>query len=154
MNGVFVLGRVALVVIFIFSGVQKLLDIAGTASQIEAKLSIPATLADLVSQIESALGMPIWQVLALVIAVVEVVSGLLIAFNILTRTAAAVLVVFVAVGTFFSHDFWNMADPDRTNNVFHALKNLSIMGALLMVAAWPRRVIVADVHTAERVEPL
>ena len=35
MNAVFTLGRIALVVIFIISGAQKLLDIAGTAEQIQ-----------------------------------------------------------------------------------------------------------------------
>ena len=34
MNVVFALGRIALVAIFIVSGAQKLIDIAGTADQI------------------------------------------------------------------------------------------------------------------------
>ena len=142
MNAAFTLGRVALVVIFVFSGVQKLFDISGTADQIQAKLIIPA-----------ALGMPIWQVLAIVVALVEIVGGLLITFNVLTRGAAVVLLLFTAVTTFYYHDFWNMAGADRTNNLTHALKNLSIMGALLMLAAWPRRVIVAEL-SGERAEPL
>ena len=142
MNAAFTLGRVALVLIFMFSGAQKLFDISGTADQIQAKLIIPA-----------ALGMPIWQVLAIVVALVEIVGGLLITFNVLTRGAAVVLLLFTAVTTFYYHDFWNMAGADRTNNLTHALKNLSIMGALLMLAAWPRRVIVAEL-SGERAEPL
>ena len=143
MNAAFTLGRVALVVIFVFSGAQKLFDISGTADQIQAKLIIPA-----------ALGMPIWQVLAIVVALVEIVGGLLITFNVLTRGAAVVLLLFTAVTTFYYyHDFWNMAGADRTNNLNLALKNLSIIGALLMLAAWPRRVVVSEA-SGERMEPL
>ena len=42
MNVAFTLGRIALVVVFVFSGVQKLFDIAGTADQIQTKITIPA----------------------------------------------------------------------------------------------------------------
>ena len=97
--------------------------------------------------------MPIWQVLAIVVALVEIVGGLLITFNVLTRGAAVVLLLFTAVTTFYYHDFWNMAGADRTNNLNLALKNLSIIGALLMLAAWPRHVVVAEA-SGERMEPL
>ena len=96
--------------------------------------------------------MPIWQVLAIVVAMVEIVGGLLIAFNVLARTAAVVLLIFTAVTTFYYHDFWNMAGAERTNNLILALKNLSIIGALLMLAAWPRRVVVEP--SGERMETL
>jgi uncharacterized membrane protein YphA (DoxX/SURF4 family) len=154
MNAAFTLGRVALVAIFVFSGAQKLFDIAGTADQIQAKIAIPAALTDATAQIESTLGMPIWQVLAIAVALVEIVGGLLVAFNVLTRTAAVVLLLFTAVTTFYYHDFWNMTGPDRANNLTHALKNLSILGALLMLAAWPRRTVLAEGAPGDRVEPL
>ena len=150
MNAAFTLGRVALVLIFMFSGAQKLFDISGTADQIQAKLIIPAALT---SQIEVTLGMPIWQMLAIAVALVEIVGGLLITFNVLTRGAAVVLLLFTAVTTFYYHDFWNMAGADRTNNLNLALKNLSIIGALLMLAAWPRHVVVAEA-SGKRMEPL
>jgi putative oxidoreductase len=152
MNAAFTLGRIALVVVFILSGAQKLLDIAGTADQIQSKLAIPSALTETAAQIEAAVGMPIWQVLAIIVALVEVVGGLLIAFNVLTRAAAAVLLVFVAVTTFSFHDFWNLPNgPDRTNNMIHALKNLSIMGAFLMLVAWPRRAVIVETAVPERV---
>src|SRR5262249_40775857 len=135
MNAAFALGRIALVVVFIFSGAQKLLDITGTADQIQAKITIPAALTDVTSHIENAVGMPIWQVLAIVVALIEIVGGLLIAFNVLTRTAAVVLLLFSAVTTIYVHDFWNMTRPQRANNPTHALKNLSIVGAPLEIAA-------------------
>jgi putative oxidoreductase len=142
----FTLGRIAVVLIFIISGVQKLMDIAGTADQIRSKVVIPAQLSDLASQFEATAGISIWQGLAIVAAIIELLGGVLIAFNVRTRTMAVVLLMFAAVTTVYFHDFWNMPDgPGRVSNMFHALKNLSIIGALLMLAAWPRRpVIVAS----------
>ncbi|MGC1953738.1 MAG: DoxX family protein, partial [Gammaproteobacteria bacterium] len=109
----------------------------------QSKLAIPAELSDLTSQIEAATAMTIWQILVVVMAAIEVIGGLLIAFNVLTRTAAVVLLVFAAVTTFYFHDFWNVtAAAEKTNQMDHALKNLSLMGALLMLAAWPRWLMV------------
>jgi putative oxidoreductase len=149
----FAVGRIALALFFILSGAGKFLDIAGTASTFQSKLAIPAELSDLTSQIEAATAMSIWQILVIVAAAIEVIGGLLIAFNVLTRTVALVLLVFVAVTTFYFHDFWNVTNAaERTNQMDHALKNLSIMGALLMLVAWPRRLMVAEVYAADRVD--
>src|SRR5262245_54101366 len=73
MNAAFTIGRIALVVIFIISGAFKFLDITGTAEAIQAKLVIPSALSDATSQIEATLNMPISQVLAIVVALIEVI---------------------------------------------------------------------------------
>src|SRR5688572_5426627 len=99
MNAAFAIGRVALVAVFVISGVLKLLNIPGTADLIQGKLVIPAQLSDLKTQIETATSMSIWQILAIAAGVVEAGCGLLIAFGILTRTAAVVLLLFTAVVT-------------------------------------------------------
>jgi uncharacterized membrane protein YphA (DoxX/SURF4 family) len=122
---------------------------------LQSKVTIPEQLNDLATQIADALSMSIWHVLAILIGVVEAGFGLLVAFGILTRTAAVVLLVFVAVQTFYAYDFWNMTGPERNTNLIIALKNLSIMGALLMLASWPRRPVVAvAAPAADRLEPL
>lgn len=160
MNVPFTLGRIALVVIFIISGAAKLTDIAGTAAQIESKLTILSEFPDLTSQIEATVGMPTTKILAIAVALLEVLGGLLIAFNVFARTMAVVLLIFVAVTTFYIHDFWNMpTGAERTNNMLHALKNLSIMGGFLILASWPRRAVFFEgpAHervVQERVEPL
>jgi len=41
------------------------------------------------------------------------------------------------------HDFWDMTGPERTNNLMHALKNLSLIGALLIIAGFPRNRVAA-----------
>jgi uncharacterized membrane protein YphA (DoxX/SURF4 family) len=141
MNWAFALGRLALVAMFLFFGVSSLLDIAGTANQLATRASVPLFMEDLVVQLEGSLGMPRFQILAIAIGVIEVLCGLLIVFNVLTRTAATVLLLYVVVATFYTHDFWNLPPgDDRANNMIHALKNLSIIGGFLILAALPRRV--------------
>src|SRR5215475_3646747 len=96
MNVPFTLGRIALVVIFVISGAQKLTDIAGTAAQIESKLTVLSEFPDLTSQIEATVGMPTARILAIAVALLEVLGGLLIAFNVFARTMAVILLLFVA----------------------------------------------------------
>jgi len=63
---------------------------------------------------------------------------LFIGLNIGTRFFAFILVLFVAVATFYFHNFWDMTGADRINNMIHALKNLSLIGGLLIIAGYPR----------------
>jgi uncharacterized membrane protein YphA (DoxX/SURF4 family) len=139
MNILFFIGRLAFVLIFIFSGAQKLMDIGATASMIAGKVTvaglpeaIASQLQGIGAQLESATGMQVPQILAILTGVVELVGGLMIAVNIGTRFAAVLLILFTAVATFYFHDFWNMAGPDRVNNMIHVLKNLSIIGGLVV----------------------
>jgi uncharacterized membrane protein YphA (DoxX/SURF4 family) len=139
MNILFFIGRLAFVLIFIFSGAQKLMDIGATASMIAGKVTIPAQLSSVAAQLESASGMKVPQLLAVLTGVVELVGGLMIAVNIGTRFAAILLIAFTAAATFYFHDFWTMTGDARADNMVHAMKNLSIMGALLVffvIGAW------------------
>jgi uncharacterized membrane protein YphA (DoxX/SURF4 family) len=130
-------GRVLFAVLFIVSGASKLLDLAGT-SQMTEKIVIPAALATYTSQLESLTGMSTPQMLAIAAGAIELICGLMIALNFGTRFFAILLILFVAAVTFYFHDFWNQTGAEARNNMIHALKNLSIIGALFMVAGYGR----------------
>ena len=132
MNILLIIGRLAFVAIFVLSGAQKLMDIGATAAMIGPKIVIPTELAGFAAQLEGATGMTTPQLMAIAAGVVELAGGLMIAANIGTRIAALALIVFTAAATFWFHDFWTMAGGDRMNNMAHALKNLSLIGALLV----------------------
>ena len=83
-------------------------------------------------------GMPTAQMLAIAAAAVELICGLAIALNFGARFFAIVLILFVIVATFYAHDFWNQTGPEQKNNMIHALKNLSIIGALFMIMGYGR----------------
>ena len=51
------------------------------------------------------------------------------------RWGALVLFVFTAAATFYFHNFWQMTGEAAAQNQIHALKNLSIMGALLLIVS-------------------
>jgi putative oxidoreductase len=143
----FAIGRVAFVLIFILSGAQTLMDISGTAALIAPKLVIPGFAVDVVRQIEGTAGMPFAQLVTILVGVVEVVCGLLIAFNIWTRLASVLLIIFTAATIYYFHDFWNMTGTAATDNTIHAMKNVSLIGALLVffvLGSWRPSAMPAD----------
>jgi uncharacterized membrane protein YphA (DoxX/SURF4 family) len=140
------IGRVLFALLFIFSGALKFFDIASTAQIIEAKVGIPELAAPYTGQIEAAVGMTIFRLLAIVAASVEVVCGLMIAFNLAARFFAVILVIFVVLVTVYVHDFWNQSGgAERLENIVHVMKNISIIGALFMIIGYRP----APVATAE-----
>jgi uncharacterized membrane protein YphA (DoxX/SURF4 family) len=137
-------GRVLFAVLFIVSGASKLLDLTATAQNITDKVVLPAAFATYTAQIEGATGMPIAQLLAIIAGTLELVGGLLIALNFGARFFAILLVFFVIAATFYFHDFWNQTGPEAKSNMVHALKNLSLIGGLLMIAGMGRSARVAE----------
>ena len=130
-------GRILFAVLFIFSGGSKLLDLTATAQMTE-KVVIPAVLATYTSQLSDLTGMSMPMMLAIAAGAVELICGVMIALNFGARFFAILLILFVAAATFYYHDFWNQTGPDARNNLVHALKNLSIIGALFMIAGYGR----------------
>jgi putative oxidoreductase len=133
MQILFVVGRVLLVLIFIVSGAEKLLDIAGTAQEIGGYVTVPDALAAYATQLQQATGMTVPQLLAVLIGMIELVAGLLMAFNIATRGSAIVLVIYMLLVIFYTDNFWSTAGAARAGNLIDALKNLSIVGGLLIL---------------------
>jgi uncharacterized membrane protein YphA (DoxX/SURF4 family) len=144
MPAIVTVGRVLFVVLFVFSGASKLFDIASTTQAITEKVVLPAMLTQYTVELEGITGMATSQMLAILAGVVEVAAGLFIALNVGTRFFAWVLVLFVVVTTFYFHNFWDMTGADRINNMIHALKNLSLIGGLLLIAGYPRPVAMED----------
>ena len=104
------IGRILLAVIFILSGAGKLMN--------------PATYEAMIT----GAGMP--PGLAVPAGAFEVLAGLALALGLMTRLAAVLLFAFVALATVL---FYNrLTDPMQQ---VQALKNLAIMGGLLLVFA-------------------
>ena len=131
------LGRILFSVLFVLSGVLKLMNVSATAQMTE-KVVFPAIVAPYTEQLVTMTGMPMAQLLAIAAGAIEGVCGIMIALNFGARFFAIILILFVAAAAFYFHDFWNQTGAEATNNMVHALKNLSLIGALLMIAGWPR----------------
>jgi len=138
MPALFTFGRVLFAVLFIYSGATKLFGIQQTADFIASKVTIPSLLTPYTSQLETMAGMPMPQLLAMSIGGFEVLAGLMIALNFGARFFAILLIFFVFAATFYFHDFWNQSPPENYKTLIDALKNLSIVGALFMIAGYGR----------------
>ncbi len=129
-------GRILFAVIFIASGAMKFLDLGAAAEMIASKVipTLPADLSPYTTQLEQFAGMELKQILAIAAAALELIGGIAIALNFGARFFALVMVLFVMAATFYFHDFWNLTGADAKGQMIHALKNLSLIGGLFMVA--------------------
>ncbi len=110
-------GRIFLAAIFIVSGVAKLTDTATTAGYMTAQ-SIPYAHA-----------------LAIFAGVCELAGGLALVFGALTRLAALGLFLFLIPTTLVFHNFWALDGAEAKMQMVNFMKNLSIMGGLLLLWA-------------------
>jgi putative oxidoreductase len=131
-------GRILFAVLFIYSGATKLVAIQGTAESIANKIGIPALLTPYTTQLETMTGLTTPQMLAIAVGAFEVIAGLMIALNFGARFFAILLIFYVAATTFYYYDFWNQPLPGDGKMLVDALKNLSIIGALFMIAGYGR----------------
>jgi putative oxidoreductase len=129
-------GRILFAVLFVYTGATKLFAIQPTADFIATKVTLPPLIVPYLAQLESVTGMTTPQMLAIGVGAFEVIAGLMIALNFLARFFAILLVIFVVMTTFYFHDFWNQAPPDNARTLIDALKNLSLIGALFIIAGY------------------
>lgn len=129
-------GRILFAVIFIASGAMKFLDLGASAEMIAGKVipTLPADILPYTQQLEQLAKMELKQILAIAVAALELIGGIMIALNFGARFFALVMVLFVMAATFYFHDFWNLTGPEARSAMIHALKNLSLIGGLFMIA--------------------
>jgi putative oxidoreductase len=133
-----IFGRILFAILFIYAGATKLFGIQATADAIAAKVAIPAVLEPYTRQLETLTGMATPQMLAVAAGAFEIIAGLMIAVNFGARFFAILLIIYLAASTYYFYDFWNQVPPDNGKTLIDALKNLSIIGALFMIAGYGR----------------
>ena len=133
-------GRILFAVLFIYSGAAKLFGIQATSEAIATRVVVtfPEVIASYATQLEGLTGMTTPQMLAIAAGAFELIAGLMIALNFGARFFAILLIIFVAMATFYFHDFWNQPSPSDGKMLVDALKNLSIIGALFIIAGYGR----------------
>jgi putative oxidoreductase len=120
-------GRILLSAIFFASGAAKLLD-------------APASIGYMQS-----VGIQNADALVYVAAIAEILGALSIATGFLARIGALGLIAFLAVTSFFFHDFWNLTGEEQQMQMINFLKNASICGGLLLLFAYgPGRYSIDD----------
>jgi putative oxidoreductase len=130
MNAAYTLGRIFIPIVFLVTGIQKVMNIGEIAQMLVANgVPIPDEIVPYLA------GIPKYEALGYLLAAIEIICGLLVLIGLKARWAALVLVVYTACTIIFVHHFWDMQGDALIQNRADALKDLSIMGGLLLIVA-------------------
>jgi putative oxidoreductase len=110
-------GRVLLSAIFIFAGFSKLFAFHTFAGMLAAK------------------GFPLATIAMGVAVAIEVLGGLAILAGFKAKLTAWIVFLYLIPTTLVFHNFWTMQGMMRMDNQVHFMKNLAIMGGLLLLAS-------------------
>jgi putative oxidoreductase len=115
-DAIWLLARILIGGIFVYSGFGKLTGLDGFAASLAKN------------------GVPMAEVMAVIGAAVEFFGGLAIVLGVQTRYAALLMALFTITATLISHRFWEFADPAtfRGQSV-QFMKNVAILGAFLLL---------------------
>lgn len=117
-NGTALAARTLLALIFIVSGFGKITGFSGTAGYMASQ------------------GIPFAEVALVGAITVELVGGLMLLAGFKARWAALAIFLFIIPTTVMFHNPAGLSGQDAQNQMIHLMKNLSIMGGMLMVAAY------------------
>lgn len=114
-----VVGRVLLCTIFFMAAVGNKIPHFQAVAGVMAKEGVPAP-----------------QVMLAGAIVFLIAGSLSVILGYKARIGAALLLVFLVLATYFFHDFWKLNDPQaRQEQMIQFMKNLGLMGAMLLVIA-------------------
>jgi putative oxidoreductase len=111
------LGRILLCLLFLIGGLSKIGNFSGTAAMMASK-GIPATRVALVLAI-----------------VIEVAGALCVMVGFKARFWAGVMALYLIPVSLTFHNFWALSGMERMNNMAHFMKNVGLIGGLLIIAA-------------------
>ena len=131
MKPVRTVARAMLATIFVASGVRILID---PGSRVEAARRVTDRVGPLLEKIDPRIPTDA-TTLVRAKAATDIVAGLTLASGHFTRPAAAVLAANLVPTTYAGHPFWTLPKPERELQLTHFLKNLGLLGGLLLAAA-------------------
>jgi len=117
-NLVALVGRILLATIFVISGFNKIGGFEGVVGAIASK------------------GLPVPQVLAALTVALELGGGILLIVGYQTRLVALLFFLWLIPTTFIFHKFWGIDAAQVQNQMNNFLKNVSIMGGMLLLCAF------------------
>lgn len=109
------LGRILLAFLFLQSGFDKLLNYNKAAGLMAAR------------------GVPEPQILLPLAIAVLFIGGIMVLVGWKARWGALALILFMIPATLYFHGYWSYPEALQLNQFHHFVKNLAIIGALLML---------------------
>jgi len=121
MNDLFLLGRIIFGSFFTYYGINHFLNTAT------------------MTQYAASKGVPMPELAVIVSGALLVVGGLSVIFGLWPHVGAACLGLFLVGVSPIMHNFWDIRDPgQRMIEMGNFMKNMALLGAVLMMAAVPR----------------
>lgn len=114
-DGVILLARVLLMVLFVIFGWEKLTGFNGTIAYM------------------ASMGIPLPSFAAVIVIAMEFFVGIALVLGVYTRPLALLMALYTLGTAFIGHHYWTMADPVRAANMINFYKNMSIIGGLLLL---------------------
>ena len=111
-----ILGRLLLSVIFILSGLGKIPHFGDVAGMMASK------------------GIPLATIALVITLFIEIGGGLMVLTGFKARYAALVIAIWLIPVTLIFHRFWGIPAADQQGQMINFLKNVAIMGGLLVLA--------------------
>ncbi len=109
------LGRIFIAIIFLLSGVDKIMNFSKTADFMTSK------------------GMPMAEVLLVPTIIIVLGGGLMLLVGWHARWAALAMALFMIPTTLIFHPFWTFPEAQQVNQFHHFFKNVAILGGLVFV---------------------
>ena len=117
-NPLALIGRILLALMFVLAGISKIGGFNGTVGYIASG------------------GLPAPTVLAVLTIILEVGGGLAIVFGLYARWAALALAGFTLLAALIFHAFWSAPAEQQMVQQLLFMKNISVAGGLLVLAAF------------------
>ncbi len=113
-----VLGRVMIALIFLMSALgNKIPNFSGTVEYMSSA-GVPA---------------PRMMLAGAILFLLAGSASIILGYK--AKVGASLLLVFLALATFFFHDFWTFTGQDRQAQTIQFMKNLSLMGTMVFLMA-------------------
>ena len=113
---VLLFARLAIVPLYLYSGVGKVMTFGATAGRLNGWLD------------------GFGSSLAAGAIAVELGGGVALLLGLFARQAAVVLILFTIAATLMFHNFWAAPEAQAVQQTIHFLKNLGLIGALALLA--------------------
>jgi len=117
-NAAALIGRILLAALFVISGFNKIGGFSGVAGYIGSK------------------GLPMPEVLAALTIALELGGGILLMIGYKARIVSILFFLWLIPTTLLFHKFWGIDPAQVQGQMNNFLKNVSIMGAMLLVFAF------------------
>ena len=114
-NFLILMGRILMGALFLWAGFAKVVHWSGSVQYMKSK-NLPSSL------LPAAIAL-------------QILGGLSILLGFEARVGCLLLIVFIIPSALKMHDFWNLQDPEKTVEKTMFMKDVAVLGGLLLLLA-------------------